>query len=84
MALLTLLCALALQGPVAPPAAPSLPRLDAETFPAIVRAVVPSAGELEWRTIPWRSTLREGLADASAARKPLLLWAMNGHPLGTT
>lgn len=69
-----------LQGPVTSPP----PAVDARTFAAVVRAVVPREDELAWRAIPWRATLRQGVLDATAARKPVLLWAMNGHPLGTT
>jgi hypothetical protein len=34
--------------------------------------------------IPWRTTLAEGARDAAREGKPILLWAMNGHPLGCT
>lgn len=64
--------------------APIPPRADAATFDAIVRHVVPGEDELRWRAIPWRPTLRAGLRDGAAAEKPVLLWAMNGHPLGST
>jgi hypothetical protein len=53
-------------------------------FAAVVAAIVPRSDELTWRAIPWRPTLRDGVVDATAAEKPVLLWAMNGHPLGTT
>lgn len=60
------------------------PRADAKTFEALVAHVVPEDKELRWRSIPWRPTLRDGLRDGAAAEKPVLLWAMNGHPLGST
>ena len=44
----------------------------------------PSQGEERWREIPWVGTLWEGVNAAQAEKKPLLLWAMNGHPLGCT
>lgn len=59
-------------------------RLDPASLEALVDQVVPGLDELAWRAIPWRATLRAGLQDATAERKPVLLWAMNGHPLGTT
>ena len=46
--------------------------------------IAPRPQEVAWETIPWRTTFREGLADANRAGKPLLLWLMNGHPLGCT
>lgn len=67
------------QGPLEP-----RPRLDAASLAAVIERVVPKPDELAWRTIPWRATLRAGLLDATTERKPVLLWAMNGHPLGTT
>jgi hypothetical protein len=60
------------------------PGLEAASLEAIVRHVVPGPDELAWRAIPWRATLRAGLLDATAEQRPVLLWAMNGHPLGTT
>ena len=44
----------------------------------------PSADELAWREIPWLSTFIDGVLAADEAEKPLLFWAMNGHPLGCT
>jgi hypothetical protein len=46
--------------------------------------VLPDADELAWRAIPWLAELRAGLAAGAEQRKPVLLWAMNGHPLGCT
>ncbi len=44
----------------------------------------PSSEELRWREIPWVATFWEGVNTAQEQKKPLLLWAMNGHPLGCT
>ena len=46
--------------------------------------ITPTKNESLWKSIPWRSSFREGLIDADEDQKPLLLWAMNGHPLGCT
>ncbi len=40
--------------------------------------------ELVWEQLPWLTTYHEGLEKAAVAGKPLLLWVMNGHPLGCT
>ena len=40
--------------------------------------------ELEWQTLPWKMSFHEGLKDGARLDKPVLLWAMNGHPLGCT
>ena len=62
----------------------SSPVLDDSTFEALWQHVVPCASVLEWRRIPWVGTLAEGVVAAQAADKPILLWAMNGHPLACT
>jgi hypothetical protein len=46
--------------------------------------IVPTAAELKWRALPWRPTLREGVEAAHREEKPVLLYVMNGHPLGCT
>jgi hypothetical protein len=46
--------------------------------------VVPAAEELRWLEIPWRATLWDAVVDAHRLRRPILLWAMNGHPLACT
>jgi hypothetical protein len=40
--------------------------------------------ELAWQDLPWLTSFHDGLREAAAQHKPLLLWAMNGHPLGCT
>lgn len=77
------LIALALMTPAGPLQA-GLTDLTPETFARIVEYVVPGEDELKWRSIPWRPTLLDGLRDGAKEQKPVLLWAMNGHPLGTT
>ena len=44
----------------------------------------PKADELAWQAIPWRVNLLDALRDAQGVDKPILLWAMNGHPLSCT
>jgi hypothetical protein len=46
--------------------------------------ILPSKAESSWKSIPWRSTLWEGVVDAQEEDKPILFWAMNGHPLACT
>jgi hypothetical protein len=46
--------------------------------------ILPDLSEMAWNQIPWLSTFHDGIVSADAARKPLLLWTMNGHPLGCT
>jgi hypothetical protein len=46
--------------------------------------ILPDPGELAWEQIPWLATFKDGILAAQAEKKPLLLWTMNGHPLGCT
>jgi hypothetical protein len=47
--------------------------------------ILPTSAELApLRSIPWLPTFAEGLAAAADQSKPVLLWTMNGHPLGCT
>ncbi len=62
----------------------AIPRIEQHTFDQWKRHILPTADELLFETIPWRPSFAEGLRDAAAADKPLLLWVMNGHPLGCT
>lgn len=44
----------------------------------------PKKEELSWTTIPWRPAFWSGVIEAQKQEKPLLVWAMNGHPLACT
>ncbi|SVC46217.1 uncharacterized protein METZ01_LOCUS299071 [marine metagenome] len=46
--------------------------------------IKPTESDLAWTRIQWRTSFQEGLMEAEAKQKPMLLWAMNGHPLGCT
>ena len=44
----------------------------------------PASDELAFEQIDWMPDFAQGLRRADAEQKPLLLWVMNGHPLGCT
>ncbi len=46
--------------------------------------IIPGREELAWREIPWRPAFWEAVVEAQEQDKPILLWAMNGHPLACT
>ncbi len=46
--------------------------------------VLPPAEESGWDAIAWIPTFADCVRAADGARRPLLLWIMNGHPLGCT
>ena len=52
-------------------------------FDALFASIKPGDSQLRWLEILWLGTLREGREAAATAKKPMFLWAMNGHPLGT-
>lgn len=37
-----------------------------------------------WRTIPWKVSLLEARELAVRDKKPIFIWAMDGHPLACT
>jgi len=45
--------------------------------------IVPSAEERRWLEIPWHVTLGAAVAEARRLDRPVLLYAMNGHPLAS-
>jgi hypothetical protein len=51
-------------------------------FATRLAAIVPAGTELAWHAVAWRPELRAALLEAGRDDKPVLLWAMNGHPLG--
>lgn len=71
------------QAASAPPVAADID-LNAENYQAWHDHILPKSSELAWEQIPWLTTFQDGILAADAADKPLLLWTMNGHPLGCT
>jgi hypothetical protein len=55
-----------------------------DRFRGVREAVRPADTEDRWATIPWRISLWEARQEAAKAGKPILLWEMDGHPLGCT
>jgi hypothetical protein len=51
-------------------------------FQQLLTAVKPQSGEDKWAEIPWLSSLWQARKQAAAEGKPILLWEMDGHPLG--
>ena len=68
-----------------PPTEPMLVEsLSTATFAAWRDYIRLTATERDWTRLPWLMTFNAGLAAAAKAKKPLLLWTMNGHPFGCT
>ena len=64
--------------------AAAAPAQDSASAAEVRAHVLPDASELAWQALGWRASLWQGVVDAQAAEKPILLWAMNGHPCGLT
>ena len=55
-----------------------------QQFAKLHALIKPARGEEKWNDIPWMSSLWEARKRAAAEGKPILLWEMDGHPLGCT
>ena len=53
-------------------------------FAKIHTLIKPARGEDKYTQIPWLTSLWEARQRAAAEGKPILLWEMDGHPLGCT
>lgn len=76
--------ALTLAAVCSAPQEPEPPQLSQAALHAWSEHLAPTDDEDRWRQIPWRQSVGDGLTDAARAKKPMLLWLMNGHPLGCT
>lgn len=86
--LLATLCLAALAGAAAAQERPfpgfAVERLEAAEFAALHARVLPGEEDAQWLQIPWETDLLAARERAARERKPLLLWVMDGHPLGCT
>jgi hypothetical protein len=55
-----------------------------EQFGKLQALIKPGADEDKWATIPWMTDLWQARKLAAQQGKPILLWEMDGHPLGCT
>ena len=60
------------------------PALNDQTFSRWRDHIHPKPAEVGWEEVPWRATLWDAVAEARKREKPVLLCAMNGHPLACT
>jgi hypothetical protein len=64
--------------------APAAEPIRPEQFAKVQALIKPDQGEDRWATIPWLTDLWQARTIAAAQGKPILLWEMDGHPLGCT
>jgi hypothetical protein len=55
-----------------------------ESYEEVRDHILPDAAELEWMKVGWRPSFWDAVLEAQKTQKPILLWAMNGHPLACT
>jgi hypothetical protein len=55
-----------------------------KTYTAWRDRIRPKAADVCYREVDWLPTFWDGVVAAQKADKPILLWAMNGHPLACT
>ena len=61
-----------------------VPKVDASNLQRWLEYLAPARQEVQYEELPWRPTFWEAVTEAARTDKPILLWAMNGHPLGCT
>jgi hypothetical protein len=56
----------------------------ADEFAELHALIKPGKDEDKWAAIPWMTDLWQARQLAAKQGKPILLWEMDGHPLGCT
>ncbi len=59
-----------------------IPSISDAEYAALRAAVDPAPGEDLFAEIPWQTSLWDARVLAAKEGKPILLWEMDGHPLG--
>ncbi|MEE9311103.1 MAG: hypothetical protein V3V10_01700 [Planctomycetota bacterium] len=58
--------------------------LTTKSYKKVRDSILPTETEKEWRKIEWQPTFWDGVIKAQKDDKPIMLYAMNGHPFGCT
>ena len=64
--------------------APAAEPIRPEQVDKLLAIIKPGKAEDRWAAIPWLTDLWEARKIAAREGKPILLWEMDGHPLGCT
>ena len=57
---------------------------NAENYRTWLKFIQPDAKEQAYKEIDWRNKFWPAVQEAKQLGRPILLWTMNGHPLGCT
>jgi hypothetical protein len=60
------------------------PVLDDQSFDRWRDYIRPQVKDESYLEIPWRESFYIAINEARETDRPILLWTMNGHPLGCT
>jgi hypothetical protein len=66
------------------PRAHAVDPIKPEQFSKLQALIKPGSAEDKWSSIPWLTDLWQARKLAAEQGKPILLWEMDGHPLGCT
>ena len=80
----TLCCALVACAGLAVAEKPQSGELTEANYEAWRDHVLPRTWELKFEQIGWRTSFWDAVIEAQEKDMPILLWAMNGHPLCNT
>jgi hypothetical protein len=69
-------------GEAEPP--PVVPELSNSNLRQWIDFIRPADDDRKWERLDWRTELAAAVEEAKRLQRPILLWAMNGHPLGCT
>ena len=58
--------------------------LNDDSFEELRKTIGPRGDEQAFLEIGWRHSFFTAVSEALETNRPILLWAMNGHPLGCT
>jgi hypothetical protein len=60
------------------------PQPSAENVSQWLAFIRPKPAEVAFESNDWKATFWEAVVEAQQKQKPILLWAMNGHPMACT
>jgi len=69
-----------ISGPVVSAAEP----ISVDQFNKVHTLIKPDTRDEKWTKVPWMVSLWQARQKAAELGKPILLWEMDGHPLGCT
>ncbi len=64
--------------------APAVVVPDAGNYQYWLKFIQPDSREQAYKEIDWRNKFWPAVQEAKQLGRPILLWTMNGHPLGCT